>query len=447
VQALQDATLLKPFRREGFGYRFDPPGIPAALIFSRITDRRDETTAEVQIVRPDGAHVLRRRINLLSSGRGSATEFAAELRKEVDIDWKDVLRQGCESVLQAHRSGPEVVTIEGDIEPPPPPQWLCDGLLLKDKPNCWLAAASTGKSTLAKAFCAYYAGGMRFLGRFTECGTPLYLDWEDDEGSFRRVVHDVCRHTGVWPVPRMHWLDMHGRRLRDQIEHLGRLIDRYKVGFIVLDAVAAAGGSPGEHLSWEAIALDLEQALGQLPLVTVLGLDHVTSSEHKNGEVPVKARGAERKVEFFRNQWSLMLDQDAYDYGRHVVGWTHTKLNAAPKRPPFVTELLHHDGDLEVCERGIEASLAMIERLTDMKRCLLQLEATPGVSVQEVCEEVYGTTQRSKVETVRTNLKRAQARGLAHVDNGGRWWAEVAGSLAVNGVIRRPFGSEKELPW
>lgn len=414
------------------------------LIFSRISDRRDETTAEVQVTRLDGAHVLRRRINLLSSGRGSAAEFAKELAEEVDVDWRRIIREACESVLDAHRSGPEFVTIAGDIKRPSPPEWLCDGLMLKGKPNCWLAAASTGKSTLAKAFCTYYATGYQFCDRRTEKGVPLYLDWEDDEESFRRVAHDVCRNLSVWPVPPMYWRDMHGQRFRDQVENLGRFIDQHNIGLVVIDAIAAAGGSPGEHMSWEAIALELEQGLGQLPPVTVLGLDHVTSDEHKNGGVPVKGRGAERKVEFFRNQWSLLLDRDALERGRHLVGWTHTKVNAIVPTPTFVTELAHRDGELSINPLPVTSSPTMVERMTNIRRLVMQLEATPGLSAAELCEALYGSTVSSKVEGVRTELRRAEKRHQVRIDQTGRWWALGA---RYNGLALVPKSEEDELPW
>lgn len=415
------------FKREGLAWRFEPAQAPMVFIFSRIVDHRDEITTEVHVTRSE-QHVVRRRLNLLAGGRGSMSDFAKELAENYDeLDdkaWKRIVGEGAELVLEAHRNGIEVEVVEGEIEQPPPPRWLCDGLLLKDKPNCWLAAASTGKSTLAKAFCAYYASGFRFLNRETEQGIPLYLDWEDDKESFDRVVYEVCRNLGVWPLPRMLWMNMRGRRLRDQVEKIGRTIDKYRVGFLVIDAIAAAGGSPGEHSSWESVALDLEESMGQLPPVTVLGLDHVTSDEHKNGDrVPLKARGAERKVEFFRNQWSLMIDKDARERGRHLVDWTHTKINLLTQRQPFVTELVHRPGDLSITELGIESSPSAIERLPMIKRYYLQLLRTPGLTVTELADAVRRNTSRSQVESTRSELKRAADRGLVRQEEDGKWYA------------------------
>jgi hypothetical protein len=413
------------FAHEGLAYRFAPSEAAAVLLFSRPAEHRDELTFEVAVRRPDGKHVLTRRVNILGSSiRGNIKELIDELTAEVHgPDWKKLLREAAESVLASHRAGPPVVLVSGEIVRPPPPAWLCDGLLLKNKPNCWLGAASTGKSTLAKAVVAYYAAGFRFCDRPMEQGTPLYLDWEDDEEGFRRSVHDVCRNLGAWPLPRMYWRDMHGRRLRDQVESLAALIDRQHIGLVVLDAIAAAGGSPGEHMSWESVALELEECLGQLPAVTVLALDHVTAAEHKdNGKVPFKARGAERKLEYFRNQWTLMTDYESLRQGRHVVSWTHTKINVARLGEPFVTEIIHRPSEISINVRGLEASPEAIERLSEIEQLLRCLEARQGQTAAELCEAVKGTRINSKVESVRTLLKRAAQRNLCYVDQHGRWW-------------------------
>jgi hypothetical protein len=414
------------FRREGLAYRFAPAEAPAILHFSRPADHRDELTFEVAVRRPDGNHVLTRRINLLGSTiRGSMKELIDELTSEVKgPDWKRLLREACESVLASHRAGPPPHFIRGEISRPPPPPWLSQGLALKDKPNVWIGAASTGKSTLAKAFCAYYACGYRFCDRPMEQGVPLFLDWEDDEDAFTRVVHDVCRNLGVWPVPLLIWRDMHGYRLRDQVDSLARLIDTEHVGLVVLDAVAAAGGTPGEHMSWEAVALELEQCLGQLPKVTVLALDHVTSAEHKdNGVVPLKARGAERKLEFFRNQWSLVLDREASESGRHLVSWTHTKHNPVPKERPFVTEIIYRASEISIVLRELEASAEAMERLKSSQRLLRHFEQADGRTAKEVCLELDGAEpSRGRLESVRTQLDRLVARSLLRKDADFRYW-------------------------
>jgi len=412
--------------RFGLGYRYSPEGVAVVLGFSRVADKGSEFPAEVAVYNARGGDaVITRQVNLKTSltqgAMGGLLKELEEMSKgngHQQVDWKAVLREASESVIASHRQGRPVEVIAGDIERPPPPDWLCQGLLLKNKPNCWLGAASTGKSTLAKAICAYYASGYRFCDREMESGTPLYLDWEDDKQSFVRVVIDVCRNLGVWPLPRMLWRDMHGYRLRDQIETIGEAIDRFHVGLVVLDAVAAAGGGAGEHVGWEDIALEMERCLGSLPPVTLLALDHVTGEELKGGRsvVPLKARGAVRKYEYLRNQWSLVTDEAAEKVGRHVVNWHHTKNNVGPKEQGgFATEIVHRESEISILVRPMEVP---DQQDTDQTSALLATLGNHWRSARGLAQEFDGKEPSDgRVESVRTLLERAVKKGRAVRDD------------------------------
>jgi hypothetical protein len=405
------------FRREGLSFRVEPTQAPIVAWFSNIADSKDKTSAELRITRQDGQFVLRRAVNLLAASGTTFNGIIEDLKEEslgIDVDWKRVLRDEFEAVLDAHRNGLVLEAIGGNIQTPRQVEWFCDDLLLKNKMNCWLASAGTGKSTLAKALATCYAAEQPFLGRcMGEPGEVLYLDWEDDKDDFERIAYQICKGMNIWPVPLLNWLSMRGRRMRDHVDKLGRIIAEKNVKLIVIDAIAAAGGSPGEHLSWEAIALELEQCLGQLPPVTVLGLDHVTSAEHKDGKanVPLKARGSERKVEFYRNQWTLMLDRGELSTGRHVVTWYHTKINTGVPRPEFTTELIHGQNSLVVCEGTTDASPEAVGRLPLYQQYVVAVRRSPGLKTEDICLEVRETTERTKVIATRVQLQKQERRG------------------------------------
>lgn len=429
------------FRRLGVGYRFAPAEVPIELGFTRIHDGSSDFTAEVAIYnRGQATAFVTRHVNLkaTTSARGSAKDLLEELRHVNGTPkWDELWREASESVIASHRNGRPSQRVQGEFIRPLPPAWLSQGLLLKNKLNCWLGAASTGKSTLAKAICAYYAAGYRFLDREMEQGVPLYLDWEDDFDDFGRVVHDVCRNLGVdtHNLPLMLHRDMHGYKLRDQLDSLTREIDREHVGLVVLDAVAAAGGSPGEHMSYETIALELEACLGALPPVTVLALDHVTSADHKAGGllVPLKARGSERKVEFFRNQWSLVQDPKAAEVGRHVVVWTQTKINVAGKEPAFATEIVHREAEISVVLRPMETVVPEQAAATETDKLLAGLADSPGGRTpRELALQLDGKEpSRSRVETVRKLLERSER---AYKENGRYFCRQVS-----SGAVLIPF--------
>lgn len=416
--------------RQGLGYRYTPQGVGVYLTFSKVNDRSTEFQAEVAVFNVGMRDpVIIRQVNLKASleGRaGSMGDLLRELKamtKEQTVDWPEMLRDAARSVMISHRAGHPFEFIDAPLRRPPPPAWLCDGLVLKNKQNTWLGAASTGKSTLAKAICAYYACGYRFCDREMEQGKSLYLDWEDDFDSFQRVIHDVCRNLGAEPPKSwMAWRSMRGYRLRDQIETIGEFVQRQGTGLLVLDAVQAAGGAGGEHSRWEDIALEMDHSLGLLPTVTVLALDHVTAAEHKAGEsapVPIKARGSERKVEVLRNQWSLMTSDSAAKSGRHVVNWYQTKNSVGRKdQQGFSTEIVWREADISIVvgPRETDTTASDNEQKT---LHLLRVLASTWRSPRELALQIDGKEpSRGRVESVRTLLDRAVSKGLATRDDG-----------------------------
>jgi len=415
------------FERIGVTFRFAPQEVDLVLDFSR--PEQKGTSWEVAVRRRAG-HLFTRRIQLLTDPKAGNTKRLIDEVNALGIGDAALLAklflEVTESVLASHRTGHPAQDMIGEMHRPPPPAWASQGLLLKNKPNCWLGAASTGKSTLAKAICTYYATGYRFCDREMEQGVAMYLDWEDDYDSFARTVYDICANLGVrdeWPP--LIYVDMHGSRLRDRVESLARDIHRRHVGLLVLDAVAAMGAVPDEHVTYEMIALEMADCLDSLPPVTVLALDHVTGEESKaikstrrNGfmpNVPTKGRGSVRKLEYFRNQWTLTADAQAEEQGRHVVNWDHTKLNLGKlERPGFATEILHYPEEISIIVRAREVYTFEQPPDDDTKggnllRALGAYWRTP----RELAEEVDARPPtEARIESVRTTLNRFAGKGL-----------------------------------
>lgn len=409
------------FRPEGIGYRDEPlPGL--VLHYSRLKDHSDETDAELWIER-DGIFLSRQRVNLMAGSGPKVKALAEAIGARLDDgDSKRLVLDSFERVLQAHRDGLTILTPEGDPPVFVPNEWLCEPLLLKGKVNCWLGAAGSGKSTLAKGLCVYYAAGFDFLGKPTMQGVPLYLDWEDDYADFQRVLGQVCRELGVSPVPRTHYISMHGKRLRDQTEQLCRLISEHGIGLVVIDAIAAAGAVPGEHITYEAVALEIEQAFGLMPPgVTVLALDHVTSAEHKSGGVALKGRGSERKVEFIRNQWTVAQDLEEARHGRHLVVAHHTKINGDRKRPPIGINIRHYDNVLCFDEVPVAIPTVVVQDLTSVDKAVLYVHENPGCTLVEIAIAVYGDAAPQKKESLRTQLKRKEGLTIS-LDKAKKYW-------------------------
>lgn len=407
----------RPFRRQGLGWQYDPPEAPVRMTFDRVTERGGETWAEVHVTSDEGGHLVRRRVNLLGgTSLNNMVKELDELTTGSGWSWRRMIGSGCESTLEAFRAGDPVETYEGEIQRPAGVRWLCEGLVMAGVVNCWVAAASTGKSTFAASLCVHHALGEAFLNRPTMQGTPLYLDWESDDEDFREKLHDVSRWLGHRSVPRIHRQRMRGP-LKGRVNELASRIDKLGITLLVVDAVASAGGSMGEG-GYEAVAIDLEQALIALPPVTVLLLDHVTGDDLKTGNIPLKARGASRKYEFIRYQWTLSLDRDQAEDGHHIVGWTHSKVNRGRYRPAFGVELLHRDGELAFREIESIDVAPVAERMNQQRRLAKLLARTGPVEVKQAALELLGRDDERATAQVRSLFNRDHGKTMHRLPDG-----------------------------
>lgn len=442
--AAEPEALRQPaiFERHGLGWIFRPPYAPVTLTFDRLVERRDEVTSEVHVTLRAGGHLARRRLNLL--GSRSFTEFARELedtRPDTNWPWRKMLVEGCESTLEAFRTGTPLVTIEGVLEKPEPIQWQCRDIVLANVPNCWVGAAGTGKSTFLKAYCLHHALGIPFLGHEMQRGVPLYLDYEDSEENFRRVIYEVGQGIGVERVPKLHW-KRGGGPIRNQVHQLGELISRHGITMIGVDAIAAAGGEMGER-GYESIAMDIEQAVVTLPPVTFILLDHVTGDETKQMAVPRKARGSVRKYEFVRYQWTLVADFEEAQRGRHIVGWTHTKTNITRVQPPFAVSITHQDDQVTFGQLAAVEVRPVAERMSVLDRCIAEItEAKHPLSLTQLAEAIYGTSERNKRESIRVVMQRDKGRHVIATTDG--YWDLVERS---NVFHMTDFKPDEDLPW
>lgn len=391
-----------PFRRYGLGFQYRPPEAPVVMTFTSVSEKRGEIRAEVHVEARDGRHVLRRYLNLL--GSTSMKDLVRDLAGADGGDnypWAKILETATESIIRAVRVGPELETYGGTMDRPPGISWLSEGVVMAGVPNVWIAAASTGKSTFAAALCVCHAVGVPFLDRPTTRGVPLYLDWESDADDFREKIWLVSRWLGLASVPTVHRLRMRGS-VTAHVTAIANRIDGLGATLVVWDGIQAAGGPVGQYQTYESVAMDLEAALGTLPATTHLLLDHVTGEDLKNGAVPLKGRGGNRKVEWTRNQWTLSLDRDAHQLKRHVVGWTHTKINRGEYLQPFGVEVLHRPDELGFRLIGESEVAPLKERMPGWRQLLAVAEqAGRPLMNREAADLWKGDKERKTVDLVR----------------------------------------------
>lgn len=425
------------FRRYGLGWQYRPPEAPVVLTFSQVSDRRGELRAEVHVTNLDGGHVLRRYVDLLAGGpRGSASTLASDLDRETGdgrYPWRKILEAAGESIIRAVRQGPTPEVIQGDIARPPGVRWLCDGLVIEGKPNGWTAAGSTGKSTFAAGLALAHALGMPFLGRETTKGTPLYLDWESDAEDLTEKLWLMSRWYGERWIPPVHRMPMRGPAAANAAAIANR-IEQVGATLVLWDGVQAACGPLGQSGNYEALALELETLIALLPPTTHVLLDHVTGDELKAGAVPLKGRGATRKVEFLRNHWTLSLDRDAQREKRHVVGWTHTKVNRTQLFEPFGVEVIHAPDELGF-KVLTEAEVEPLRERMPQHRQLAAAMAGIGrpCTYREAAEAWQSKADPKTLDLVRALVNRHAGRLFVKLDNGLVWTSDGARRASAGG--------------
>lgn len=392
-----------PLEKDGLGWKFFPTEAPVTFGFSRIVERSSEITAELHVqtlTNGDETHVLRRRVNLL--GTNTPKTLASDLDLATDSagwPWRKIVESAFASVIEAHREGEKEQLLGGRKAAPPAPRHLIDGLLISNVANTWFGPGGTGKSTAGIAACVAHVKGYEFAGRPVERGTALYLDWEDEEEAFERILWEVSRGYGLDESARVYW-----RRMRtpisSDIAYVSALIHRIGATLVVIDSATRAMGSAGEHGTYESTAVAFAEAIRALGKVTTLILDHVDSASVKEGGVAKKAYGSIHKLNFVRNAWSLSPDEEA---DVQKVGWTHAKVNHGPKQAPFgvryerdqVTgglELVNIDADdVGVIRASMSARdriVALVSRHGPLTVDALAAELNGGDTGEKACKAV-----------------------------------------------------------
>jgi hypothetical protein len=412
--ALPDPRQHAPrLSKDGLGWVFRPAEAPVSFGFSRIVERSSEITAEllVQAIGGSGApaHVLRRRVNLL----GSRTP--ADLAKDLDLStngagwpWRSIVESAFASVIEAHREGEREQLLGGKRVAPPPPKHLIDGLLIANVANTWFGPGGTGKSTAAVAACVAHVLGYQMAGRHTEQGVALYLDWEDEEEAFERILWEVSRGYELEESARVYWRRMKAP-LAGDVPFVSSLIDRLGVTLLVIDSATRAMGAAGDHGTYESTAVSFAEAIRALGKVTTLIVDHVDGAAVKEGGVSKKAYGSIHKLNFVRNAWSLTPDDEA---GGQTVGWTHAKVNHGPKLPQFGIQYQRDPvmGSLELVPVDGASVPSIAATMSIASRAAALLSDRGVLSVKDITDELMGSTERKDTETVRKALRRAEGR-------------------------------------
>ena len=420
--ALPDTRIQAPrLSKDGLGWVFLPAEAPVSFGFSRIVERSSEITAELLVQAIGGAggpaHVLRRRVNLL----GSRTP--ADLAKDLDLStngagwpWRSIVESAFASVIEAHREGEREQLLGGKRVAPPAPRHLIDGLLIANVANTWFGPGGTGKSTAAVAACVAHVLGYPMAGRHTEQGVALYLDWEDEEEAFERILWEVSRGYELEESARVYWRRMKAP-LAGDVPFVSSLIDRLGVTLLVIDSATRAMGAAGDHGTYESTAVSFAEAIRALGKVTTLIVDHVDGAAVKEGGVSKKAYGSIHKLNFVRNAWSLTPDEEAQI---QTVGWTHAKVNHGPKLGAFGIQYERDQVLGGLTLRSIEPSEVgpIRERMPQWRQMVAILDRQGPMAVKDIASALLGREDERACAQVRAIFNRNYGRDMVREGDG-----------------------------
>jgi hypothetical protein len=414
-----------PFYREGTGWVYEPPKLPIRLRFDYVEVNGIEGRAQLRVESLEINDVITSFSANLSSEQTRERYVKTIVKKacliepgqsdEVSI----ALERSFMRVMEAAREPLEVYVTDGVRRKPQGVTWLLDGLIMQGTINCLLAAPETGKSTQALGIGIAHAAGRGIFGRAIQRGVTYFLDWEGDLETFEERLQKISAGMGIDPPAGIIY-ERHSAPLRYVLHHVARTIDRHHVTLLIIDAVTTAAGSMGDR-GYEAVAVDLEVALRSLPVgVTVLLVDHVDGETVKGNTVPIKGRGSTRKLEFVRNQWSLVLDKDAQaNRDEHIVGWVHTKKNRVKSLPSFGVQLLHEDDAIrfDMVDPSMVGPLVHRGTVAERMRSVIE-ENGAALSIRALAMTLLGREDDSAQQQIRNNVKRDNGRLFTRLPGG-----------------------------
>ena len=250
--------------------------------FNRFAEGRDfNTSAEVAVSYCDG-HLIRRRLNLLSSQAHKSLVSVLKGRLG-EFDWETMLEQAAVKVLDSYREGEPPIDL-ADVDDPDPQLFQVEPLLPAHVPTVLAGDGDSGKSLLALYLAVLMAKGGKGAGLNAEPCNVGYLDWEANQDDHRRRLTLIERGLGV----SAHSVHIAYRRcaqpLAAMTEELLEWALEKRLAYIIADSIGAAvGGDPREP----SPVLDYFRALRQIGLGS-LSIHHFTKEGEAYGSVYVR---------------------------------------------------------------------------------------------------------------------------------------------------------------
>lgn len=362
---------------------------------------KDPVMADGFVSRPFRYHISGRSLSNITAYRRELEKFHGQ-----DIEWgrllHDALHVGEQLFKEEARS----------LDPGERDDYVQDHLVEEIFPlhqvSCVFGMGESAKSLGLEAMCAAVSQGVPYLTHPTKSQNILWLDYENEhEGMFGARRAALGRGGLEYYPGSIRWMPARGVPLTDLVDVVGREMQRYHIGVLVVDSVGFAAG--GDLVKAE-VATSFYTALAQLPLSTKLLIAHTDKAE--NDKYPFGSI-------FWHNgihgtSWFLKANQEPNEV---LQGWYLRKNSEGPRPTDFAVKYIFKNDSIQV-EAG---SLMQLNRQLDrepegvrIKRALL---LHGQLSAKEIADET-GIT----VANVSANLTKMKARGAVSQGEGRVWF-------------------------
>jgi len=357
----------QPAITEGIGFiNYSWPELGLRVMAERITD---EGFAELRFysVNKSGESLLHTtRANLMATP--TMNSLAKRLEKNsADIPWTDVLTFITGTTMEIARRGEPVEVIWPSEDDDLTPSYLLEPLLYQNHPAVVFGDYGSLKSlfSLAIAYVVQLPYHDNNLGLITakESTLCLYLDYEDDTGSFRRRWSALERGFGKGAMPILY------RRmtttLADSVDQLRRIKDDKDIRLLIVDSLGPAARG---NLNDPEPAIKYHTALRQLG-VTSLTLAHTAKDQLTKKRTIF---GSVFFTNLARSVWECKAEQETGE-DEAVISLKHTKANLSRLHPPLGFRFSFTDNTITIVkadlrDTGLSGELPLSLRIKDLLR-------------------------------------------------------------------------------
>jgi len=344
--------------------------------------------------------------NFISTqARSSLVKHLGEL---YPLPWSGILEQLCYNVVEAHRTGAEVVKV-ADYVVPERSGFRIEPILENNQATLMFGEGDSLKSYFASYLSVLICTGISDVGLTPEPGRVLYLDYETDADTFWERTNMITAGLMVSIPEGLYYRPM-VESLSDEFTRINTIVMREKIDVVVVDSAAPAVLLPNDA----EVVTAYFRTLRALQ-VTSLTVAHIT----KEGPVGDYPFGSAFWKNLPRSLYAIKADRNEDDV---AISLRHTKANNGRRLPPLGYSFKFSDDELLVTQAAPGDYEDLAKDLPIRRRIFAAL--TSPKTIKDIAEELDvrpDTVARTlNRDQIRPGSKRVFAKSLT-----GEYWSKM----------------------